>query len=212
MQSSTLWETLRYMLIAWFNHFPPTSLSNTSHNFFIWVHCQRPSANKFQFMPYFNYVLSVIRRISIQVYCCFWLKYIMPWIDATWCWSIYLKNVECLFLSVIAVDTNTTKTAMTGMVVVVAAFSVPCTIWMFYGDIKSYQFAIYISAEWFWNSYLLPYDRDRAGGRLLLQTDMASHLWRFNYNISCPVRCSFSSRNMSQTNTLRFNTRWWIVA
>jgi len=46
------------------------------------------------------------------------------------------------------VDTNTMKTAMT-VVVVVAASNVPCTIWMFYGDIKSYQFASYSSAEWF---------------------------------------------------------------
>jgi len=45
-------------------------------------------------------------------------------------------------------DTNTMKTAMT-VVVVVAASCVPCTIWMFYGDIKSYQFASSISAEWF---------------------------------------------------------------
>ena len=82
---------------------------------------------------------------------------------------------------------------ITAMMVVVAASSAPCIIWIFYGDIKSYQVASYISAEWFWNDYLFPCGRDRAGGRLLLQTDMAGHLSRFNYNIFCPVRCSFSS-------------------
>jgi len=90
-----------------------------------------------------------------------------------------------------AVDTNIMKTAMT--VLVVAASSVLCTVWMFYGDIKSYQFASYSTAEWFLNNYLFPYVRDRAGGRLLLQTCMAGHLRRFNCNISCPITCNFSS-------------------
>jgi hypothetical protein len=80
-----------------------------------------------------------------------------------------------------AVDTNTKIIAMPVVVVVVVvalavavavaaaavvvaaavASSVPCTMWMFYGDIKSYQVAIYISAEWFWNNYLCPYNRER---------------------------------------------------
>jgi hypothetical protein len=48
---------------------------------------------------------------------------------------------------------------------------------------------------------------DRAGGRFLLQIDMAGYLRRFNYDISCLIRCIFSSRKMSPKFTMHLNTR-----